>query len=100
MILALHLAVSELINTDGKNVFGGTGEASVDIIEIMGIQIILEIELEAQNQKNVVWQRGKENKEYVLAGKKIAETNLFLIKYEYMKSAMRAYQEIMDKHLS
>ncbi len=47
----------ELINTDGENVFGKM-ENHVDIIEIMGIQVILEMEIEAQNQQNVVWRRG------------------------------------------
>ena len=65
----------ELINTDGENVFGEM-ENHVDIIEIMGIQVILEMEIEAQNQQNVVWRRGNTDKDYVLAGKKIAETNL------------------------
>ncbi len=89
----------ELINTDGENVFGKM-ENHVDIIEIMGIQVILEMEIEAQNQQNVVWRRGNTDKDYVLAGKKIAETNLFLIEYADMKKATQKYRENMDKRLS
>ena len=90
----------EIINTDGKNVFGEMEETSVDIIEIMGTQVILEMETEAQNQKNVVWHRGGTNEDYVLAGKKIAQTNLFLIEYADMKKATEAYHENMNERLS
>jgi len=91
--------VLEIINADGMNVFGGTGD-SFDIMEIMGMQIILNMEIAAQNEKDVVWSRGSYDKSYVMAGKKIAQTNLFLVQYENIDAAAQAYQGNMDEKLS
>ncbi len=95
-----NIQVLELINAEGENVFEGTEDDLVDIIEIMGVSMILEMELEAQNEKNVVWKRGTGDTDYVSAGKKIAETNLFLMEYEDMEKAMKLYQENMGERLS
>ena len=94
----------EIINADGETMLeinnASNKAETFHAVTVMGKEFLEQMEKASQQQKNVISKTATYSGiKYVTAGKKIAESNLYLAVSENMDKAAEAYQENVEARL-
>lgn len=91
----------EIINADGETVLNvNNATETFDAVAVMGKEFLEQMETEPQQKKNVISKTAEyAGTKYATAGKKIAETNLYLVVSEDIVKTAEAYQENVEARL-